>query len=218
MSREWPGGITVEECPPFGQNCVYLLSNTVNGMKYVGMTWSLRRRIKDHKKGNSGSKSYIKNAIKTYGINSFDLAILFVGSRRECMEQEKQFIDKYGCLAPSGYNLCGGGEGVVAAMTGERNYWYGRKFSSEHKAKISAAHRGQKRPPEMGQKLREKFKGRPIPLEQRAKISASLMGRRGHPTTEKTKELLREAAKKQWLKKRHIMMEAMKQRGSNHLS
>lgn len=177
MAR-WPGGLKKDACPPQGQCCIYLLRNTVNGMKYVGVSWSLRRRIKDHSKKAGPSKSYVRNAINEYGIEAFELSILFTGERRECLEREKQLIDEHGSLAPNGYNICGGGEGSVAAMTGERNYWYGKKFTPEHRAKISAGNRGQKRDPDLGKKISALFKGRPVLPDQRVKISATLTGRK----------------------------------------
>lgn len=178
MSNRWPGGLILSEYPASGQCCVYMLRNTQTGMKYVGVSWSLRRRIKDHKKPNGPSKSYIRNAINEHGIGAFELSILFTGERCECLKKEKQLIDEYGTLTPAGYNLCGGGEGPVAALTGERNYWYGKKFSPEHCAKIAASNRGQKRDPSTGEKLRAIFAGRPLPSEQKAKISASLTGKK----------------------------------------
>jgi group I intron endonuclease len=178
MSNRWPRGLLVADCPPAGQCCVYLLTNTHNGMKYVGVSSSLRRRIKDHSKAYGPTRSYIRNAINDYGVKAFELSILHLGERRDCLEREKAFIDEHGSLAPAGYNICGGGEGAVAGMTGERNYWYGKKFSEEHRAKIAAANRGQKRDPEFCEKMRIQRSKQTITLEQRAKISASLTGKK----------------------------------------
>jgi group I intron endonuclease len=147
-------------------------------MKYVGVSWSLRRRMKDHSKAYGPTRSYIRNAINDYGVKAFELSILHLGERRDCLEREKAFIDEHGSLAPAGYNICGGGEGAVAGMTGERNYWYGKKFSDEHRAKISAANRGQKRDPEFCEKMRIQRSKQTVTLEQRAKISASLTGKK----------------------------------------
>lgn len=174
----WPGGLVPAEYPANGQCCVYMLRNTQTDMKYIGVSWSLRRRIKDHKKRNGPTKSYVRNAINQYGIEAFELSILFMGERRDCLEKEKQLIEEHGSLVPAGYNICGGGEGRVAAMTGENNYWYGKKFTPEHRAKIGAAHLGQKRDPSVGEKISARFKGRPVSQEHREKIRATLTGKK----------------------------------------
>lgn len=155
MSLNWPGGLPRAEYPAQGQCCVYLLRNTINGMKYVGVSWSLRRRIKDHKKKTGPTRSYIRNAINQYGIEAFELSVLHLGERRDCLEREKQFIEEHGSLVPAGYNICGGGQGSVAAITGERNYWYGKKLSEEHKAAMSRANKGKTLTPEHRKKIAE---------------------------------------------------------------
>lgn len=201
MSSRWPAGVTPAEYPERGQCCVYMLRNTQNEMKYVGVSWSLRRRIKDHKKISGPTKSYIRNAINQYGIEAFELSILFTGERRECLEAEKRFIEEHGCLTPAGYNICGGGEGPVAALTGERNYWYGKKFSEEHRAKISAANRGQKRDPEMGRKLSKLFKGQKKPPEYGEAIRQRMLGRK---LTEEHKAAMSRALKGRKLAPEHV--------------
>ena len=201
MSNRWPGGLLVADCPPQGQCCVYLLRNTVNDMKYVGVSWSLRRRIKDHCRATGPSRSYVRNAINEYGIQTFEISILHLGERRDCLEREKVFIDEYGSLAPAGYNLCGGGEGPVAGMTGERNHWYGKKFSDEHRAKISAANRGKKRDPEMGRKLSELFKGQKKPPEYGEAIRQRMLGGK---LTEEHKAAMSRANKGKKLSPEHV--------------
>jgi group I intron endonuclease len=201
MSNRWPEGLLLADCPPQGQCCVYLLRNTVNDMKYVGVSWSLRRRMKDHSKAYGPTRSYIRNAINDYGVKAFELSILHLGERRDCLEREKVFIDEHGSLAPAGYNLCGGGEGAVAGMTGERNHWYGKKFSDEHRAKISAANRGQKRDPEFCEKMRIQRSKQTITLEQREKIRATLTGRE---LTEEHKAAMSRANKGKKLSPEHV--------------
>jgi group I intron endonuclease len=170
-------------------------------MKYVGVSWSLRRRIKDHCRATGPSRSYVRNAINEYGIQTFEISILHLGERRDCLEREKVFIDEHGSLAPAGYNLCGGGEGPVAGMTGERNHWYGKKFSDEHRAKISAANRGKKRDPEMGRKLSELFKGQKKPPEYGAAIRQRMLGGK---LTEEHKAAMSRANKGKKLSPEHV--------------
>lgn len=107
---------------------VYQITNTVNGMRYIGVTRDPRKRFLHHcSNPNSKSKSYLRDAIKKYGKENFRLEILLIGERRYCFELEQKIISKFNTLSPNGYNICGGGEGVVATLKGEKSYWFGKK-------------------------------------------------------------------------------------------
>lgn len=155
---------------------LYSVTNKVNGMQYIGVSFNPARRFVAHA-SNKKAKSYLRSAIHFYGRKNFELKILVVSDRRNCLEMEAKAIKTFNTLAPNGYNFCGGGEGPVAVLSGERNPRFGKPLPQETKDKISAAHMGRKRPPEVGQKLRAKFTGRPISEEQKIKISNSLKGR-----------------------------------------
>jgi len=64
-----------------------------------------------------------------------------------------------------------------AAIAASNRLRAGRALSEEHRAKIGAAHRGMKRPPETGRKIGEANRRRKLSPESRAKIAASLRGR-----------------------------------------
>jgi group I intron endonuclease len=146
-------------------------------MMYFGVTKHPDKRFKEHERNKSSkSKSFLRNAIQKHGIDGFVFKVLVAGERRYCMELEAKAVREYNTITPNGYNICGGGIGPIAVMQGESHCWYGKKFSQEHKEKISNAHRGKKRPPEIGEKLRAMFTGRPISEEQKAKISKTLTG------------------------------------------
>ena len=170
MSQKYPGG-----------SCVYSITNKLNGMQYFGITSNTKQRFKSHCGPKTRSKSYIKNAIHEHGKTSFDFKVLVVADRRYCMELESKLITAYNTLAPTGYNICGGGEGPVAALNKESHPWFGKKFTQEHRDKIGASHKGQKRSAELCEKLRVINTGKTISLEQRQKISKALTGKKHTP-------------------------------------
>ena len=170
MSTKYPGG-----------TCVYSITNKVNGMRYIGVTAHAHKRFQDHCRATSKIKSYVKNAILHHGKENFDFEVLVVADRQYCLELEAKMITAYNTLAPTGYNICGGGEGPVAALSGESHPWFGKKFTQEHREKIGASHKGQKRSQELCEKLRAINIGKTISEEQRQKISKALTGKKLTP-------------------------------------
>lgn len=67
-------------------------------------------------------------------------------------------------------------EHVSYHKTGEKNHNYGKKFSDEHRAKLSAAHQGKKPSDETCAKLSVANQGKKRSDETRGKISAAQQG------------------------------------------
>lgn len=168
--KQYPGG-----------TCVYSITNKLNGMQYIGITSDTKRRFKFHCGPKTRAKSYIKNAIHEHGKELFDFNVLVVADRRYCMELEAKLIMAYNTLAPSGYNICGGGEGPVAALTKESHPWFGKKFTQEHRDKIGASHRGKKRSQELCNKMSAINTGKTLTEEHKQKIRQSLTGKKLTP-------------------------------------
>lgn len=168
--KQYPGG-----------TCVYSITNKLNGMQYIGITSDTKRRFKFHCGPKTRAKSYIKNAIHEHGKELFDFNVLVVADRRYCMELEAKLIMAYNTLAPSGYNICGGGEGPVAALTKESHPWFGKKFTQEHRDKIGARHRGKKRSQELCNKMSAINTGKTLTEEHKQKIRQSLTGKKLMP-------------------------------------
>jgi len=111
---------------------VYQITNKLNGMQYIGVTYNPHRRFLLHcSDARNNSRSYIRDAIKKHGKENFDLKVLLIGDRRYCLEMEAGLINAYGTLVPKGYNICGGGESQVAVLSGDKSYWYGKKRDPE---------------------------------------------------------------------------------------
>jgi group I intron endonuclease len=95
---------------------VYLITNLVNGKKYVGCTIApIKRRWGEHLSvARRGGRGPLHAAIRKYGPNSFTIEAVrtILGTHDDLMSAEIRCIASYGTLSPSGYNLTAGGEGV----------------------------------------------------------------------------------------------------------
>lgn len=181
---------------PYG--IVYLITNLVNGKKYVGQTVkNVRNRWKNHKSSaRRGHKSVICDAIRKHGHLSFSVKILCrCYSRPELDLMEDLHIVLHKTIhKPFGYNRRrGGGAGTFSEetrrMISERQI--GRKLPPEWCEAIGNSHRGVKL--NVSEEVREqrrqfltgnKFGAFPRSPEQRARM--------GHKHT--TEEILKRNA------------------------
>lgn len=115
---------------------VYLATNTVNGMQYVGVTTrELDSRIKEHfkyaqrKKRGEGS---FANAIRDYGEDKIIFKVIEkVKSIDELSKAERKWIDELNTIAPNGYNKKKGGITEPGANRTNRTFEIeGKKFNS----------------------------------------------------------------------------------------
>lgn len=94
---------------------VYLATCRDNGKQYIGKTvQSMAHRKWQHRKGSGvkGTGAIFYNAIKKHGFDNFDWEVLFESDDEGLLfEKEAEFVDKYGTLAPQGYNAISGGRG-----------------------------------------------------------------------------------------------------------
>ena len=111
---------------------VYLLTNSVNGKRYVGITrQTFSARLSKHwSAAKFGRPTRIAAAIRKYGKASFTSVVLeTVKTYKNAMEREREIILT---MKPE-YNVTAGGEGVLGLI-----------FSQETRAKISAKAKGNK--------------------------------------------------------------------------
>ena len=92
---------------------VYLITNIINGKRYVGWTSkSLEIRWRQHSRRHTNCFA-LHNAISKYGVENFSVEILFsVLTKELAAELEIEYIERYNTMAPNGYNLTSGGDGV----------------------------------------------------------------------------------------------------------
>lgn len=148
----------------------YLITNAVNGKKYVGITTVPTKRFQQHlKAAREGSRHALHCAISKYGSDAFIYEI--IGSAEtwdDLAALEISLIAHHrSFVSDGGYNMTRGGDGAVGykhrpeVCEARRLARVGFKHTPEALAKISATH-----------------KGRPCSAETRAKMSAARVGRK----------------------------------------
>jgi group I intron endonuclease len=114
---------------------IYKITNIVSGKCYIGETVrpNPETRWKQHiQKINKGEGCpALRDAINKYGIDSFMFEVLIICFDEDRYKYETEYIKKYNCQVPNGYNILPGGQ-----YGGSR---LGIKFSDESKKKISEA-------------------------------------------------------------------------------
>lgn len=90
---------------------IYCFTNLINGKKYIGSTIStpghrLQQHLYNAREHNEKSDYPLYQAIRKYGIENFNFEVLESKdcSEEEIREIEHQYILKYDCISPNGYN------------------------------------------------------------------------------------------------------------------
>lgn len=163
---------------------VYQHKNKINGKIYFGIT--SRTPSERWGKNGSHYKTtpHFYSAIQKYGWDNFEHNILYQNlTKEEACEIEKSLIKKYKTQNRKfGYNILEGGqaaelpievrEKMSKAMMGNKN-GFGHPCSKEKKKKISDSQKGRKFSEEHKRKLSEAAKQRHVPCSQdkRKKLS-----------------------------------------------
>lgn len=90
---------------------IYLVTNKINGMKYVGQSIQLdiRTRWNGHHSKKRTVGKILYSAYKKYGIENFDYKIICICFDEDTNKYEVEYIKKYNTVYPNGYNLLEGG-------------------------------------------------------------------------------------------------------------
>jgi len=109
---------------------IYLIRNRANGKVYIGQT---RRDILVRFKQHWYSREPLGSAIRKYGRNSFEMAIIdSASSQSELDAKERSWIAHYRCRTPAGYNIAIGGDGPMSQ----------RRHTAESIRKMSESSKG----------------------------------------------------------------------------
>jgi group I intron endonuclease len=119
---------------------IYILTNSINGKQYVGITNSLRKRWNKHKNA-SGSAPALHAAIKKYGVDVFIFTHFLDAFDSESAKKiEVMLIKEHNTKSPFGYNLTSGGDGFLEPCDELK-----KKLSNSHKGKTQSEETKKKR-------------------------------------------------------------------------
>ncbi len=136
VDRSYEQDLLDDEDGIFG--LIYLITNKVNGKKYVGQTrshyknhdkyrpYGIEFRFKSHinkaECNTSTSQStYLCNAVRKYGKENFSVEEVEVCELEDLDDREIHWIKEYGTMFPVGYNLTSGGKGARYRSTVDRS-------------------------------------------------------------------------------------------------
>lgn len=126
---------------------IYLITNNINGKKYIGQSRNLVKRWNDHKDEARHNRStlLIHNAMREYGIDNFSFDILLECPIDMLDVWESDMIRLYDTFVPNGYNIRDGKKGI----------------SEEERLKLSERMKENNpmKNPEVVDKVRNKLKG-----------------------------------------------------------
>jgi group I intron endonuclease len=165
---------------------IYLLTNKVNGHKYVGMSNNIKRRWTEHRTKTHKKRSVIGRAMLKHGIDNFSFEIIEIIENIDDLPKREEFwINE---IKPK-YNMNLGGLGNRAYVVTEKTKkilkekakaaWNnlsqetknkiisnfkktekGHYVSEETKEKLRKANLGKKKPKEVGLKISKALKGK----------------------------------------------------------
>ncbi len=103
--------------------CIYCATNNVNGKQYVGKTGGNLAGRKKHHEGRArrGSGWIFHDAIREFGADAFSWELIFASDDDQALcQMEVTTINDLKTMAPTGYNLTEGGDGLPNPSKGTR--------------------------------------------------------------------------------------------------
>lgn len=151
---------------------VYLMTNDINGKKYVGISWNPPGRWEDHFHENDDLKGarLITKALRKYGFRNFTKEVVAVGDRSEAGALEKELINHMNTLLPNGYNMAEGGTGGKTCSN------FKHKPETIDRIKATKAAKSEEEKAETSRRLSASNTGKKRTAAQRAAISKRRSG------------------------------------------
>lgn len=170
---------------------IYVLTSP-SGKSYIGQTTRpIKKRFNEHKKKDSGCRA-LNNAVEKYGWDM--MKKVWYECPDEYLDFDETFLINAMCtLSPDGYNIKeGGGNGKHTEATKKkmREIKLGKKFTEDHKKKISESLLGITRSDETKQKIGKRSSDRKHTEESKRMMSEIKLGKR---FTEEHKKRIGEA-------------------------
>jgi group I intron endonuclease len=161
---------------------LYLITCATSGKRYVGITSkTAQERWREHTKKARRLDTALARAIQKYGRASFTVQTLLRAEWEYVEAVEQPAIERFGAMAPCGYNVRGGGAQP--------------KMNEATKAKLSVAARRQFASLSAREAAADRQRGKRHSEEARVKMSLARKGRR---QTESDRAKKSAAAKLRW--------------------
>jgi len=166
--------------------CIYLITNTINNKKYIGLHNNPDpiKRYKQHwNSAKRGTYYSLYIDMREFGESNFKIDTLYIGPLHSLPRMEEYYAEQYETYTwdfPSGYNM------VWCGDTPQ----FGRKLSDEHKQKLLDSHKGRKHSDETREKISLAHKGRKFSEERCKQISIRGMGHKGRTFTDEQRKHL----------------------------
>ena len=138
---------------------IYIITCIITSKQYVGITKNLSKRWSQHK---SCKKDYpLHHAIRKYGIENFVFTHIADAFNVECAYAiEIMLIAEHNTMAPNGYNLTSGGDGVRGKAWTKEEKLQKSQHMKEYMASLTTEERVKKFSSFTGKKHSEEVKKR----------------------------------------------------------
>lgn len=190
-TREWV--IYILKCPTTGE------------VRYVGWTFDLKKRLKNHAYTAQKFSRYRDCWIrKLMASELFPVSEVVERGNGDWAAAERKWISRYRQAGASLTNLTDGGEGVPGlkhspeSIERVRQKKLGRKMTPEQRRKHSLALKGHTVSASTREKISQANSGKRRTPQQRAYLSEALKGRKGKPPTAKQRAASSARMKKYW--------------------
>ena len=126
---------------------IYILTCEPTGKSYIGRSFNLKKRVKEHLKGKTKACTLLHNAILKYGKDAFQIHyIRYPECSNEALNAIEEWkIKQFGTLYPNGYNLTTGGQGWIPSEITKRKRsesLKGKPKTETHRKALSKARQG----------------------------------------------------------------------------
>lgn len=160
-------------------SCIYVITHSASGKKYVGQTRNLWARLASHRLAKS--ETLISRSVKKYGWDAFLVEIECLCRHDELDKKEQKLIRELNTIHPFGFNLNGGGgsAGLLSESSREKisRALKGRKTSDATRRRLSESHLGITHSQEAKIKMSSSHTGKKRSKEAREAMSAAQLRR-----------------------------------------